>query len=43
MIFTTFDGTLMLLLHSPNQGPNERARLFELIDTGDTLRIKNAH
>jgi GH43 family beta-xylosidase len=43
MIFTTFDGTLMLLLHSPNQAPNERARLFELIDTGDTLRIKNAH
>lgn len=41
MIFTAFDGTLMLLLHSPNQGPNERARLFELIDTGDTLRIKN--
>ncbi len=39
MIFTAFDGTLMLLLHSPNRSPKERACLFELIDTGDTLRI----
>ncbi len=39
MIFTTFDGILMLLLHSPNRGPDERARLFELVDDGDTIRI----
>jgi len=38
-IFRTFDGVLMLALHAPNRGPNERARLFELQDTGDTLRI----
>ncbi len=40
MIFRRFDGALMLALHQPNQHPNERARLFELEDTGDTVRIK---
>jgi len=39
MIFRAFDGTLMLLVHSPNRSPNERACLFELIDTGETLQI----
>jgi beta-xylosidase len=38
-IFRTFDGTLMLVLHCPNRGPNERAHLFELEDTGTTIRI----
>ncbi len=38
-IFRTFEGTLMLVLHSPNRGPNERAHLFELEDTGATIRI----
>ncbi len=41
MIFKRFDGQLMLVLHSPNK-MTERAKLFELEDTGDTLRIKNA-
>jgi hypothetical protein len=36
----TFEGTLMLVLHSPNHSPNERAHLFELEDTGATIRIK---
>ncbi|MDY0355003.1 MAG: glycoside hydrolase family 43 protein [Sedimentisphaerales bacterium] len=39
MIFRAFDGTLMLLMHGPNRSPNERACLFELIDTGETLQI----
>ena len=39
MIFRRFDGQLMLVLHQPNKRPNERARLFELEDTGGTLRI----
>jgi len=39
MIFRAFDGTLRLLLHCPNRSPDERACLFELIDTGDTIRI----
>ena len=41
MIFRKFDGTLMLALHQPNRGPEERARLFELEDTGDSIRIKS--
>jgi hypothetical protein len=39
-IFRTFDGTLMLVLHTPNGRQQERARLFELEDTGTTIRIK---
>jgi arabinan endo-1,5-alpha-L-arabinosidase len=39
MIFKRFDGQLMLVLHQPNKTV-ERAKLFELEDTGDTLRIK---
>ena len=41
MIFRTFDGRLMLTLHQPNSTPDERMVLFELEDTGSTLRIKN--
>jgi len=41
MIFKRFDGQLMLVLDQPNKNPNERARFFELEDTGDTLKIKN--
>ena len=41
MIFRRFDGQLMLVLHQPNDFPHERARLFELEDTGDTLVLKN--
>lgn len=41
MIFRAFDGTLMLLLHSPNRSPHERARLLTLRDVGDTLQIQN--
>ncbi len=40
MIFKRFDGELMLVLHQPNKRPLERARLFELEDTGETLRIE---
>ncbi len=29
----------MMTLHSPNSGPNQRIHLFEMDDTGDTLRI----
>jgi hypothetical protein len=38
MIFRRFDGTLMVALHSPNRGPEERCRLLEVEDTGETLR-----
>lgn len=39
MIFKRFDGQLMLVLHSPNK-MTERAKLFEIEDTGETLRVK---
>jgi beta-xylosidase len=42
MLFRSFDGKLMLILHQPNQPGRERARLFELEDTGETLRIRSA-
>ena len=38
MLFTTFDGKLMMVLHSPN-GPAARPRIFEMQDTGETLRL----
>lgn len=41
MIFRRFDGQLMLVLHQPNK-MTERAHLFELEDTGETLRITSA-
>lgn len=39
MLFRTFDGKLMMTLHSPNSGPNQRIHFFEMEDTGETLRI----
>lgn len=39
MIFKDLEGKLRLVLHSPNGGGLERAKLFTLEDTGDTLRI----
>lgn len=38
-LFTRFDGQLMMALHQPNKAGQERTRLFELEDTGETLRI----
>lgn len=37
MIFRRFDGALMVALHSPNRSPDERCRLLEVDDTGETL------
>ena len=39
MLFETFDGKLVMVIHQPNRRV-ERARFFEMEDTGDTLRIK---
>lgn len=38
MLFTTFDGKLMMVLHAPNN-PDAQPRIFELEDTGETLRV----
>ena len=40
MLFRRFDGQLMMVLHQPNDGGRERAKLFEIDDTGETLRIR---
>lgn len=40
MIFRRFDGQLMLTLHTPNNSPLTRQRIFELEDLGDTLKLK---
>jgi arabinan endo-1,5-alpha-L-arabinosidase len=37
-LFHRFDGQLMMVLHAPNRD-HERALLFEMEDTGETLRI----
>jgi len=38
MLFTTFDGQLMMVLHSPNNR-GAQPHIFELEDTGETLRV----
>lgn len=40
MIFKAFDGRLLMTLHQPNSG-KIRARIFEIDDLGQTLKIKN--
>ncbi len=40
MIFERLDGQLMLVLHQPNSGPDERARFYELADQGDHLSLQ---
>ncbi len=40
MIFRTFDDHLMLVLHQPNSDRQERARLFRLRDTGESLELE---
>jgi arabinan endo-1,5-alpha-L-arabinosidase len=48
MLFTTFEGQLMMVLHAPNNR-DAQPHLFEMEDTGETLRIireftgKSAH
>ena len=38
MLFKTFAGKLMMVLHSPNN-PQAQPHIFELEDTGNTLKI----
>ena len=40
MLFHRLDGQLMMILHQPNKVPDERAPIFEMEDTGDTIRIR---
>ena len=38
MLFESFDGKLMMVLHQPFR--QARGKLFEMEDTGDTLKVK---
>lgn len=40
MLFHTFDKRLMLILHQPFDSRLSRARLYEVEDTGDSIRLK---
>lgn len=39
MIFRTFEGKLVIVLHQPNSNPNERMQLYKLKDSGETLEL----
>ena len=39
MIFTTYEGEIMLAIHQPNQTPNERAHFYKLIETEDGFTL----
>ena len=38
MLFRTFDGRLLMAIHQPNRRV-ERARFFEMDDSGDSVRL----
>ncbi|CAH1194816.1 hypothetical protein PAECIP111891_00521 [Paenibacillus allorhizoplanae] len=39
MMFQTFEGIWMLILHQPFQMPKSRCKLFEMADTGDSFKV----
>ena len=39
MVFQSLDGRLLMALHQPNSGGQERLRLFQVLDRGNTLEI----
>jgi hypothetical protein len=41
-IFRSFDGRLMMVVRQPAEGSKTRARLVELEDIGDSIRVKSA-
>jgi hypothetical protein len=40
MLFTTFEGQLMLILHHTADGQPVSDKLYEVEDTGETIRLK---
>jgi len=40
MMFKTFDGKLLFVLHQPNNMPASRAYLFEVLDEGDKISLR---
>ncbi|UQZ87596.1 hypothetical protein SK3146_06898 [Paenibacillus konkukensis] len=43
MLFRTFDGRLMLTIHTPNRTPDERPIFLEVEDAGGKLRVKGEY
>lgn len=43
MLFTTFEGELMLAIHRPNKTPNERPLFLPIIDNNGKLSIKRQY
>ena len=41
MLFRTFDGRLMLVLHHPFDGRYSRAKLYNMEDTGTSVRVRS--
>lgn len=41
MIFKTFDGRKMFVMHCPNNDPDERAVLHEIVENGSEISLKN--
>ncbi len=39
MMFTDFNGHLLLALHQPNEGPHERLKLFQVCETNAGLEV----
>lgn len=39
MIFDTIDGERMFVMHTPNDPPYERVALYEVNDTGNSIKI----
>jgi len=39
MIFRTFEGQLMLALHTPNESPKERALFVPIVEEGGQIRL----
>lgn len=42
MLFRSFDGTWMLILHQPFKMPESRCKLYEVMDSGDSFEIVRA-
>ncbi|MDQ0059198.1 hypothetical protein J2T14_001362 [Paenibacillus harenae] len=41
MMFRTFEGAWMLILHSPFRMPESRCKLYEMTDSGDSFVVKS--
>ena len=43
MVFRTWDGQLLLTIHTPNQTPDERPIFLSVVEDGDSIQIDEAY